>query len=56
MGCCQLLTSQDASTDGHIASEGALLVNVGTCTTAVHMMMQSDPCIRAHLLRDPPRS
>lgn len=27
-----LLTGQDASTDGHIASEGALLVNVATCT------------------------
>jgi hypothetical protein len=27
-----LLTGQDASTDGHIASEGALLVNVVACT------------------------
>ncbi len=26
-----LLTSQDATTDGHIASEGALLVNIVAC-------------------------
>lgn len=27
-----LLTGEDASTDGHIASEGALLVDVVACT------------------------
>jgi hypothetical protein len=45
LACCLLLTSQNASTDGHIAGEGALLVNVVTCTASAHSR-----CRQAHVL------